>query len=205
MSGTSRSSDALASSALSGSPVVLASSALSGSPAVLASSGSAGTSGVLGSSSSFGASCMFCLSSSSNPSMPVNASAAVADVANISMHSTHTVSSSDTDLFIIPGSNKVNLSSQKPLIRVIVQDAIEELRALMLFSHAFPNATIAIGFVWESLLTVADKYRPAASAIHVRLGTDDRYMSMMVRMVRCPLLFFIYDVDVLCSHELESH
>jgi hypothetical protein len=73
---------------------------------------------------------------------------------------------SNTDLYIVLGTNKVNLCAQKPLIWVIVQDAIEDLQALMLFNHPFPNAATAITFIWECLVDVADKYRPGASVIY---------------------------------------
>ncbi|KAH9177872.1 hypothetical protein EDB89DRAFT_2064251 [Lactarius sanguifluus] len=54
-----------------------------------------------------------------------------------------TVSRVDTDLVFVEGTTKIMLTSQRPLIRAIAQDAIENLRASMLFRNAFPDVTIA--------------------------------------------------------------
>ena len=64
----------------------------------------------------------------------------VVDIVHILNPSTCTPSSNDTDLFIVLGSKRLILSAQMPLIQVIIQDAIEGLRGLMLFNHAFPSA-----------------------------------------------------------------
>ena len=72
----------------------------------------------------------------------------------------------ETDLYIVLGTNRLSLSAQKPLIRVVMQDAIENLCASLLFEHAFPTAPTAIRVVWECLLAAAEQYRPGAAAIH---------------------------------------
>jgi hypothetical protein len=118
----------------------------------------------------------------------------VVDVAHVLNPSTRTLSSSDADLFIVPGSKRFILSAQTPLIRVIIQDAIEGLRALMLFNNAFPSAAHAIEFVRDSLLAVADRYRPAASTIYGRLDKDEAYLSTMVRLVSELHYYFLFNM-----------
>jgi len=76
-----------------------------------------------------------------------------------------TLPSNDTDLIFIPGTNRLMLSAQRPLIRVIVQDVIENIWASLLFNRAFPNAAEAINSIREALFTAAKKYRPGSSAI----------------------------------------
>src|SRR5216684_2309159 len=107
----------------------------------------------------------------------------VVDVAHVLNPSTRTPSSNDADLFIVLGSKRLILSAQTPLIWVIIQDAIEGLQGLMLFNHVFPSAAQAIEFVQDSLLVVADRYRPAASTIYGRLNKDEAYLSMMICLV----------------------
>ena len=79
--------------------------------------------------------------------------------------------------------NRLTLSAQKPLICVVVQDAIENLHASLLFEHAFPNAPTAIRVVRKCLLDAAERYKPGASAIHEQLMADEDYMTMMVHLV----------------------
>src|SRR5258707_12032345 len=108
-----------ATSGMSGSAAI---SGMSGSAAISGMSSSAATSGVLGvssSSSSFGASGTSCLSGLSNPSMPVQTSAVVADVVDPSIHLTPIVFPTDTDLIIVLGSNKVNSVPRGPLFEAL--------------------------------------------------------------------------------------
>src|SRR5258708_21460703 len=107
----------------------------------------------------------------------------VVDVAHVLNPSTCTPSSNDADLFIVPGSKRLILFAQMPLIQVIIQDAIEGLQGLMLFNHVFPSAAQVIEFVQDSLLVVANRYRPAASIIYGRLNKDKAYLSMMICLV----------------------
>ncbi|KAI0285552.1 hypothetical protein BC826DRAFT_972966 [Russula brevipes] len=47
-----------------------------------------------------------------------------------------------TNLCTAPGTNRVMLSVQVPLMRVIIQDMFDHVRAFILFDHAFPDPTL---------------------------------------------------------------
>ena len=65
---------------------------------------------------------------------------------------------------------------------------------------------MAVQVIRKSLLDAAEKYKPGASAIHMRLEADHRYMSMMVRLVSKGHFYFSFNVaDALCSRGLDFH
>ncbi|KAI9445639.1 hypothetical protein BJY52DRAFT_1194228 [Lactarius psammicola] len=70
----------------------------------------------------------------------------------------------DTDLVLPPGTTKLMLTSQQPLVRAVVQDAIKNLRASLMFSHAFPDAIVAFSFTKESLIAAAESHKPVKIA-----------------------------------------
>ena len=144
-----------------------------GLPVTVDASGPPGTAGAIDSSGPLVSSS---LSVSSSPSTPVNLNATVVDVVNVSNPPAPTLPSNDTDLIFVPGTNRLILSAQQPLIRVIIQDTIENLRAFLLFNHAFPVALQAIKFVRDSILLAAENYKPATSAIAARLNTNNDYL-----------------------------
>ncbi|KAH9009631.1 hypothetical protein EDB85DRAFT_2162475 [Lactarius pseudohatsudake] len=89
----------------------------------------------------------------------------------------------DTDL-LPPGAKRLLLTNQDPLVRNVVQEAIENLRVSLLFDHAFPTAPIAFAFTKESLITAAEKFKPSATHIQRRLQQDEEYLSKIVPLVR---------------------
>ncbi|KAI9435276.1 hypothetical protein H4582DRAFT_2059537 [Lactarius indigo] len=88
----------------------------------------------------------------------------------------------DTDLLPL-GSNKLLLTNQYPLVCNVVQEAIEHLRASLMFNHAFPTAPIAFAFTKESLITAAKKLKPGAVHIQRRLQQDEDYLAKVVPLV----------------------
>jgi hypothetical protein len=71
----------------------------------------------------------------------------------------------DTELVLSPGSNKLMLTSQRPIIRAVIQDAviqdaIDNLWAAMLFTNAFPDVCVALGLIKDCLLTAANRLKP---------------------------------------------
>jgi hypothetical protein len=88
----------------------------------------------------------------------------------------------DTELQFIPGSNKLSLTTQRPLIRVIIQDAMELVRADMLFNQAFPDPAVALVAIRTSLITAASSY-PNAVSIHRRLLCDEWYIEKIIPLV----------------------
>jgi hypothetical protein len=93
----------------------------------------------------------------------------------------------DTDILYAPGSNKVTLMSQHPMLRVVIQDAMELVRANLLFTYAFPDPAVARATIRESLVTSAASY-PAASGIHQCLMFDEPYMAALTPLVSLPIL-----------------
>ncbi|KAN0109142.1 hypothetical protein V8E52_009573 [Russula decolorans] len=192
-SGMSHSPGPSGSLGLSGSTAPRASGPL-GSANASDSSGSAGTSGASGLSGPFGSPVAVGASGppgtagainpsgSSCPLAPVNSNAAVVDVANVSTPPAPTLPSNDTDLIFIPGTNRLILSAQRPLIRVIIQDTIENLRVYLLFKNAFPRPVQSIKFIRDSIVAAAEKYQPGSSAIVARINANDHYLSLMTRL-----------------------
>ena len=89
----------------------------------------------------------------------------------------------ETEL-VLSSKNKVNLSMQKPVIRVLLQDAIESVRASLLFEDAFPDPNAVLRLVRKSVLDAAQKYMPGTTAIHERLKCDNEYISKLASVVR---------------------
>jgi hypothetical protein len=88
-----------------------------------------------------------------------------------------------TNLRTVPDTDRVTLSIQTPLIRLVIQDAFEYVRASLLFKHAYPNPTVSVAVVNAALVSAAESHRPSASSIHNRLLHDDPYMFKMSRLV----------------------
>jgi hypothetical protein len=93
----------------------------------------------------------------------------------------------ETDLFFPPGSNRLALSAQNSLISLVVQDAINNVRASLLFDYAFPEGVDKVALVRGCLLAGAEKYKPSSSHIHERLLNDSEYMALMIHLVRAIL------------------
>ena len=87
----------------------------------------------------------------------------------------------------LPGTRKVTLTCQRPMVRVVIQDGMEKLRADLLINHAFPDPVVALATVKEALVNSALQ-RSAASDIHRRLVYDDDYMDTLVPLVRSFIL-----------------
>jgi hypothetical protein len=89
----------------------------------------------------------------------------------------------DTDLVFLKGSTKLTLTSQRTIVRAVVQDSIETLRAFLLFRNAFPDATVAFSFAREALDLAAEGHRPGGSLVQHRLQNDDEYAAKLLSLV----------------------
>ena len=89
----------------------------------------------------------------------------------------------DTDLIFLPGSNKVMLTVQRPVVRAVIQDAIERVHAALMFSNAFPDVFDTLKFISDALVTAADLNDQATNIYH-RLKADGLYTSTIGRIVR---------------------
>lgn len=109
----------------------------------------------------------------------------------------------ETDL-VISSRNKVNLNSQAPAIRTLLHDAIERVRASLLFDNAFPDTDAGLTIIRDCLLAAAERYRPGTSAILERLKCDHKYLSKMISVVRIEFSNK-YITELVCSPVLALH
>ncbi|KAN0109426.1 hypothetical protein V8E52_009301, partial [Russula decolorans] len=85
----------------------------------------------------------------------------------------------------------------RPLIRVIIQDAIERTRATMMFSNVFPNVFDALEFISEALVEAAEDNEKAKD-IHNRLRCDHEYIINMSHLPRARIPLFRREVMDCC-------
>ena len=93
----------------------------------------------------------------------------------------------DTDILFPSGSNRLALRNQRPLLRVVIQDAIEHVRAELLCQNAFPDPALTLETIRTCLRTAASRY-PGAASIHRRLMGDEEYMMKITPLVSSPLV-----------------
>jgi hypothetical protein len=103
-----------------------------------------------------------------------------------------------TDIIFPPGSQKVTLMNQRPLLRVVIQNAMELVRVNLLFDYAFPDPAVSLITVKMSLLTSSSEY-PGAADIHRRLLFDEEYMARII-----PLVSFLH-VEIIILNRVYSH
>ena len=95
----------------------------------------------------------------------------------------------DTEVVVFPGTNKVLLTIQSPLIRSIFQDTFEHLRASLLFIHAFPDPILTRSMISEALGVATQSYLPRAANIRNRLELDPDYLAKMCHLVSSVVVF----------------
>lgn len=89
----------------------------------------------------------------------------------------------EADLVFLPGSNKVMLTLQHALVRVVIQDSFEILRASLMFTNAFPDCSLTVEFVKDALVRSALNHAPGARYIYHRLLYKDNYLSKLIPVV----------------------
>lgn len=95
----------------------------------------------------------------------------------------------DTEVVVFPGTSKVLLTIQSPLMRSVFQEAFEHLRASLLFIHAFPDPILTRSMISEALGVVTEAHSPRAANIRNCLELDPDYVSKMCRLVSSFLYF----------------
>jgi hypothetical protein len=83
---------------------------------------------------------------------------------------------------LVAGSNKIMLTVQPPLLRAVIQDAFDRIRAALLFTNAFPDVFDTAEMIRDSLVSSAES-NDRATNIHSRLLGDVSYASSMSRLV----------------------
>ncbi|KAN0142114.1 hypothetical protein V8E53_000576 [Lactarius tabidus] len=91
--------------------------------------------------------------------------------------------SDGTDLCFVPGTTRILLNSQHPVIYMVITEAIENIWHSLLFTDAFPDLTRAAEFIRDGLLTGAVRQGAAGAAIHKRLREDEDYLSAITPLV----------------------
>lgn len=86
------------------------------------------------------------------------------------------------------GGNKLKLTAQKSHVRLVIQDAIENIRSMILFTHSFPDITLSVAFAKEALLMAAKAHLPETQDIYARLLHDDNYLSKIHPLVSIAML-----------------
>jgi hypothetical protein len=110
----------------------------------------------------------------------------------------------ETNLSYITGSNRLTLSVQKPMICVIVQDAIDDIWASLLFIHAFLEGPDKVALVQGTLLAVAEKHKLGSTHIHEHLIHDREHTAQMSCLVHVVFVKF-YLTETCCSHMFGSY
>ncbi|KAH9160802.1 hypothetical protein EDB89DRAFT_1914352 [Lactarius sanguifluus] len=101
----------------------------------------------------------------------------------------------DTDL-LPPGAKRLLLTNQQTLVCNVVQEAIENLQASLLFNNVFLTAPIAFAFTKESLITAAEKFKPGATHIQRQLQQDEEYLTKIGPLAAVP---------VMACHHVSAH
>jgi hypothetical protein len=91
----------------------------------------------------------------------------------------------DIDLVISP-ENMFMLTHQRPIVRTVIQEGIENLQAALLFTNAFPDVCVALTLIKDSLLNAADHYghMPGAMDILKQLIHNKDYLLKITPLVR---------------------
>jgi hypothetical protein len=107
-----------------------------------------------------------------------------------------------TDLVYEMGSQKVKLTIQRPLVRAVITEAIENLQAALLFTNAFPDVCVTLTLIKECLFTAATHRGPSTTDILERLARDQDYLKKIIPVVS-RIYFDMPSLTALPSHVLE--
>lgn len=92
----------------------------------------------------------------------------------------------DTNLVFQEGTTKILLMGQPFLLRVVIQDAMDNFHADLLSTHAFPDMTTALTVIRAALLSSSKAHFPSTLNIHARLQSDNDYVAAISRLVCSP-------------------
>ncbi|KAI9437035.1 hypothetical protein H4582DRAFT_2078108 [Lactarius indigo] len=93
------------------------------------------------------------------------------------------------NLLFTPGSKKVMLTLQYPLVHSVLQDAIEYMQAYLMLTDAFPDTTDAISFACNSLMTAAKGNQCDTTTICERLQQDAKYLAHLLPVICSTLTY----------------
>ena len=90
--------------------------------------------------------------------------------------------SGKTELLTVPGTNKIMLTVQRPLMRAVFQEAFDRTCVALVFRNAFPNVYDTIEMINNNLMTAAEA-NPRGGNIFNRLVIDGDYTTKMSHLV----------------------
>ncbi|KAH9016184.1 hypothetical protein EDB85DRAFT_1898293 [Lactarius pseudohatsudake] len=93
----------------------------------------------------------------------------------------------DTELLFAKGSSKLMLTLQYPLVRLVLQDAIDYMRAHLVLTNAFPDPGAALGFAHDSLMTAVEGHQPDSRILVQRFRHDVEYFAQLIPLPRARL------------------
>jgi hypothetical protein len=89
----------------------------------------------------------------------------------------------DTDLLFSNNTGKLRLTFQYDLVRVVIQDSFVNVRAVLIFEHAFLDLSLSQTFVQDALLLAAKGRMPGATLIHAQLQQNAKYLGKITPLV----------------------
>jgi hypothetical protein len=104
----------------------------------------------------------------------------------------------DTELLLVPGSKKIMLTVQRPLMRAVFHETFERIRAAMMFQNAFPNVYDTIEMITDNIIRAAETVDQATNIFN-RLVLDGDYTSEMSRLVSLRLSITTLLIEFLAS------
>ncbi|KAF8262772.1 hypothetical protein EI94DRAFT_1742680, partial [Lactarius quietus] len=105
----------------------------------------------------------------------------------------------DMDLVFSPGSTKLSLLNQRPIVRAVIQEGIENLRAALMFTDGFPGLCSTLTLVKDSLFTAAMHHKPGATEMLDRLTRDQEYLLKITPLPRARICLFRSEIKECCS------
>ncbi|KAF8261448.1 hypothetical protein EI94DRAFT_1705512 [Lactarius quietus] len=105
----------------------------------------------------------------------------------------------ETSLILTQGSNKLKLTHQRPMVHVVIQEAIEHLWATMMFNNAFPEFCVALRLIKDCLFTAANHLKPGSAGIYVQLEEDPEYLSRITPLPRTRICLIQSEVKERCT------
>jgi len=85
------------------------------------------------------------------------------------------------------------------MVRLVLQDAIENVHMYLVFYHAFPDASVALAKTRDALTRAARARSPGAMAIHNRLLSDEEYLLNMSVIPRARIPIIRKGIKARCS------
>ncbi|KAN0141184.1 hypothetical protein V8E53_000940 [Lactarius tabidus] len=105
----------------------------------------------------------------------------------------------NTNLVFAAGSHKLMLLNQRPIVRAVIQEAIENLRAALLFTNAFPDVCSALTLIKDCLFTAALCLKPGASEVLHRLTNDQDYLLRITPLPRARICLIRSEIKECCN------